>query len=75
MAQCPSHLFMYFTDTKCSLHERFKMHTQTGFIMQHLRNAHNITRVPERQLLDATEVIAMDRDKRRLVMLEALLIK
>ena len=58
-----------------SLYERLKMHAQTGSIIQHLRNAHNINRVSRRQLLDKTEVIALDRDKRRLVMWEALLIK
>ena len=50
------------------------MHTQTSSNIQHLQNAHNINTVPRRQLLHITEVIAMDRDKCRLVMLEALLI-
>ena len=63
----------YIGYTTCSLYVKFKMHTQTGFIIQNHQNAHNINRVPQSQLLDKTEVIAMDRDKRRMVMLEALL--
>ena len=59
MVECK--FFTYIGYTTCSLYERFKMHTQTGFIIQHLRNGHNINRVPRCQLLDQTEVIAMDR--------------
>ena len=66
---------IYIGYTTCSLYERFKLHTQTGSIIQHLRVAYNIDRLPRRQLLDKTELIAMDRDKRCLVTLEALLIK
>ena len=69
-----SNFFTYIGSTTCSWYESFKMHTQTDSFLQHLLDVHNINRVPRRQLLDKTEVIAIDRDKRYLK-LEALLIK
>ena len=65
----------YIGYTTCSLFERFKMHTQTGSIIKHLKEKHKISKVPRRDLLDNTTVLTHDKDKRKLVILEALLIK
>ena len=51
------------------------MHTQTGSIIKHLKENHKISKVPRHDLLDNTTVLTHDKDKRKLVMLEALLIK
>ena len=58
-----------------SLYERFKIHTQTGSIIIQLKEKHKINKVPRRDLLDSPTVLMYDKDKRKLVMLEALLMK
>ena len=52
------------------------MHTQTGsIIIKHLKEKHKLYKVHRRDLFDSTTVLTHDNDKRKLVMLEALLIK
>ena len=51
------------------------MHTQTGSIVKHLKEKHKINKVPRRDLLDNIAALTFDTDKRKLVMIEALLIK
>ena len=65
----------YIGYTTCSLHERFKMHTQNGSIIKHLRTAHKIQKVPRKDLLENTSVLATVMDRRKLIMTEAVFIK
>ena len=51
------------------------MDTPHAPYMKDLKCTHNINRVPRRQLLNKTEVIAINKDMRRLVFLETLLMK
>ena len=65
----------YIGYTTCSLHERFKMHTQNGSIIKHLRTSHKIQKVPRKDLLENTSVLATVMDRRKLIMTEAVFIK
>ena len=65
----------YIGYTACTLHERFKMHTQTGSIIKHIREKHNILKIPRKEILMDTSVLATCMDRRRLIMTEAVLIK
>ena len=65
----------YIGYTSCSLHERFKMHTQNGSIIKHLREHHKIQKIPRKDLLEDTSVLATVPDRRKLIMTEAVIIK
>ena len=52
-----------------------KMHSRNGSIKNHLQKKHTIRRVERKILLDATTVLARCPEKRRLKLMEALLIK
>ena len=65
----------YIGYTTCSLHERFRMHTQTGSIIKHLKETHRENRVPRSELLAQAKVIDFCNEKRRLIFLEAIYIK
>ena len=73
MMGCNSPLYIGYTT--CTLYDRFGMHTQNGSIKKHLAEAHNIQRIPRRELLESTEVLATCNIKRKLVMTEAIFIK
>ena len=65
----------YIGYTTCTLHERFKMHTQTGSIKRHLQECHAIPKIPRKQLLAATKILKYCPKRRNLIMTEAVLIK
>ena len=50
------------------------MHTQTGSIIKYLKERHKINKVPRRDFLESTAVLTLNKDKRKLVMIETLLI-
>lgn len=66
---------MYIGYTTCALEERFRMHTQTGSIKEHLATAHNIRRIPKADLLESTTILRTCHNRRKLIMTEAILIK
>lgn len=68
-------LHQYVGYTSCTLHERFKMHTQNGSIIKHIRETHNISKIPRKSLLAATTILRHCPQKRNLIMTEAVLIK
>lgn len=65
----------YVGYTACTLHERFKMHTQNGSIKKHLVEKHGMNKIPRTTLLAATTILKYCSQKRNLVMTEAVLIK
>ena len=62
----------YVGYTTCTLAERFRTHRS---VRRHLEEHHNRRRVPVQELLECVEVLRSNTDKRRLKMMEALLIK
>ena len=65
----------YIGYTTCTLHERFKMHTQNGSVIKHLREKHNIQKILRKDILKDTTVLATCMDRRKLIMSEAVIIK
>ena len=66
----------YIGYTTCTLYDRFGMHTQgSSSIKKHLTEAHSVTRVARRDLLESVKVLKHITDKRQLIMTEAILIK
>ena len=65
----------YIGYTTCTVGERFRSHTQTGSIKKHLVEAHGITRIPKRDLLETTKVLKTCNSVGHMRMTESMLIK
>ena len=62
----------YIGYTACALSERFAQHAS---VKKHLSEAHGLTRVGRRKLLESVRVLSHNNDRRRLIMTEAMIIK
>ena len=62
----------YIGYTTCTLADRFAQHVS---VKKHMTEAHGITRVNKRNLLECVTVMQQISDRRRLIMTEAMIIK
>ena len=62
----------YIGYTTCTLYERFGQHAS---VKKHLLESHGLTRVGRRKLLESVRVLRCEKDRRHLIMMEAMLIK
>ena len=64
----------YIGHTVCSLSRRLSMHLQNGAIREHFEQVHG-RKITRNEIVDNTVIRYIERDKRRLLILESLLIK